>query len=86
MRKGDTLYSIALDFGQDYRDVAAWNNLANASYIQIGQRLRVSAPASSEHAAIAGPLALPPATLAGSNEKPDTTRPVPTFEDPVAYR
>lgn len=86
VRKGDTLYSIALDFGQDYRDVAAWNNLANASYIQIGQRLRVSAPASSENAAIAGPLALPPATLAGSNEKPDTTRPVPTFEDPVAYR
>src|SRR6059058_4608585 len=27
VRKGDTLYSIALDYGEDYRDLAAWNNL-----------------------------------------------------------
>ncbi|MGD8478327.1 MAG: LysM peptidoglycan-binding domain-containing protein, partial [Burkholderiales bacterium] len=31
VRKGDTLYSIALDFGQDYRDLATWNNLADPS-------------------------------------------------------
>ncbi|NIO41869.1 MAG: LysM peptidoglycan-binding domain-containing protein, partial [Burkholderiales bacterium] len=42
VRKGDTLYSIALDFGHDYRDLATWNNLADAAYIQVGQRLRLS--------------------------------------------
>jgi lipoprotein NlpD len=29
VKKGDTLYSIALDHGQDYKDVAAWNYLEN---------------------------------------------------------
>jgi lipoprotein NlpD len=41
VRKGDTLYSIALDFGQEYRDLARWNALADPSYIQIGQQLRL---------------------------------------------
>ncbi|MDP2133799.1 MAG: LysM domain-containing protein, partial [Sulfuritalea sp.] len=46
VKKGDTLYSIALDNGQDYKDVAAWNNLDNPNVIQVGQQLRV-APADS---------------------------------------
>ena len=25
VKAGDTLYSIALNYGQDYRDIAAWN-------------------------------------------------------------
>lgn len=41
VKKGDTLYRIALDNGQDYRDLATWNNLANPSSIKEGQVLRV---------------------------------------------
>jgi len=44
VKRGDTLYSIALDHGQDYRDVAAWNYLANVNVIQVGQVLRVVPP------------------------------------------
>lgn len=44
VKKGDTLYSIALDNGQDYKDVAAWNNLDNPNLIKIGQQLRVTPP------------------------------------------
>jgi lipoprotein NlpD len=44
VKHGDTLYSIALDHGQDYRDVATWNNLANANVIAVGQVLRVRPP------------------------------------------
>jgi lipoprotein NlpD len=44
VKKGETLYSIALDSGQDYKDVAAWNNLDNPNLIRIGQQLRVSPP------------------------------------------
>lgn len=44
VKKGDTLYSIALDHGRDYKDVAAWNNLENPHLIKIGQQLRVSPP------------------------------------------
>lgn len=44
VKKGDTLYRIALEHGQDYRDVAAWNNLTNPGSIKEGQVLRVSPP------------------------------------------
>lgn len=44
VKKGDTLYSVALDHGQDYKDVAAWNYLDNPNVIRIGQQLRVSPP------------------------------------------
>jgi lipoprotein NlpD len=47
VKKGDTLYSIALDHGVDYRDLAQWNGLADATVIRIGQQLRVIAPASA---------------------------------------
>jgi lipoprotein NlpD len=42
--KGDTLYSIALDNGQDYKEVAEWNKLSDPAQIQIGQLLRVVPP------------------------------------------
>ncbi len=83
VRKGDTLYSIALDFGHDYRDLAAWNNLANASYIQIGQRLRLSPPAGQNAAPTA---TLPAATLPGTDNKQSTSVSAPLFTDPKAYR
>lgn len=44
VKKGDTLYSIALEHGADYRDVAQWNNLDDPTRIQVGQQLRVTPP------------------------------------------
>ncbi|MDE2599312.1 MAG: peptidoglycan DD-metalloendopeptidase family protein [Rhodocyclaceae bacterium] len=44
VKKGDTLYSIALDHGQPYRDVAAWNNIENPNVIRVGQSLRIAPP------------------------------------------
>jgi lipoprotein NlpD len=44
VKKGDTLYSIALENGHAYRDVAAWNNINNPSQITVGQELRIQAP------------------------------------------
>ncbi len=44
VKKGDTLYSISLDQGQNYRDIAAWNNLENPNLIKVGQSLRVAPP------------------------------------------
>lgn len=44
VRKGDTLYRIALDFGQSYSEIVAWNNLANPNDIKVGQVLRVAPP------------------------------------------
>ena len=55
VKKGETLYSIALDHGQDYKDVAVWNNLDNPNLIRIGQQLRVT-PTDSGAVAVAKPV------------------------------
>ncbi|MDB5907488.1 MAG: peptidase [Massilia sp.] len=44
VKKGDTLLRIALDNGQDYRDLVAWNNLPNPNDIKVEQVLRVAPP------------------------------------------
>jgi len=44
VKRGDTLYSIALDHGADHRDLVQWNRLDNPNRIQVGQTLRVAPP------------------------------------------
>jgi lipoprotein NlpD len=56
VKKGDTLYSIALDHGQDHKDVAAWNNLDNPSVIRIGQKLRVAPEDTGAPVAVVKPV------------------------------
>ncbi|TMH26292.1 MAG: LysM peptidoglycan-binding domain-containing protein [Betaproteobacteria bacterium] len=41
VKRGDTLYSIALENGADYRELAAWNGLDDPTRIRVGQVLRV---------------------------------------------
>jgi lipoprotein NlpD len=67
VRKGDTLLRIALDFGQNYRDLVAWNNLADPDDIKVGQVLRVTpsersgGASSSASSGVAGtnPITMP---------------------------
>ncbi len=42
VKRGDTLYSIALDHGIDPRDLREWNRLENPDRLQPGQTLRVA--------------------------------------------
>jgi lipoprotein NlpD len=44
VKRGDTLYQIALDHGLDYRELAALNNLENINLIRVGQVLQLKAP------------------------------------------
>ena len=50
VKRGDTLYQIALDHGLDYKELAAWNSLDNPNKILVGQVLRVAAPGDSSAA------------------------------------
>ncbi|MBI5922321.1 MAG: peptidoglycan DD-metalloendopeptidase family protein [Betaproteobacteria bacterium] len=64
VKKGDTLYSIALEHGQSYRDLAAWNSLENPNKIQVGQQLRIQqaeADAAAAPVAVVKPIAAPAA-------------------------
>ncbi len=58
IKKGDTLFSIALDHGLDYKDLVEWNNIGNSNVIRLGQQLRLEAPAS---AVVSTPLKSAPA-------------------------
>ncbi len=57
VKRGDTLVSIALQYGVDYRELAAWNNITNPNRIEIGQVLVLAAPAGMPP--LATPLATP---------------------------
>ncbi len=76
VKKGDTLYSIALDSGHSYRDIAAWNALEDPNRIQVGQQLRVVPPEGSAPVAVARPIAAPGAVEGrplGSSSQSDST-------------
>ena len=44
VRPGDNLYRIALDHGLEYRQLAEWNHLGDASVIKVGEVLRLKPP------------------------------------------
>ena len=57
VKRGETLYRIALEHGLDYRDLAAWNNITNPSSLREGQLLRLTAPGTESSAAtVATPI------------------------------
>ena len=41
VQKGDTLYSIAFNYGFDYRELAEMNGIRDPGLIQIGQQIRL---------------------------------------------
>ena len=63
IQKGDTLISVALANGLDYRELAAWNNIVNPNVIRLGEVLRLAPPgsvaAASEQAQPGSPVATP---------------------------
>ncbi|UTG71017.1 peptidoglycan DD-metalloendopeptidase family protein [Neisseria subflava] len=51
VRPGDTLTQIAKRYGQNVNTLVAWNNLLNASQIEVGQVLRVRRHVASRNTA-----------------------------------
>ena len=47
VQKGDTLYSIAWRYGEDYKEVALWNGIRSPYVIYPGQEIRLKAPAGT---------------------------------------
>jgi lipoprotein NlpD len=57
VRQGDTLIRVGLETGQNWRDIAKWNNVDNPNVIEVGQVLRVAPPAADLTIAAAKPVA-----------------------------
>jgi len=60
VKKGDTLIRIALEYGQNYRDLVTWNNLSNPNDIKVDQVLRVLPPDSASNGVQTGAIVMPP--------------------------
>jgi lipoprotein NlpD len=58
VKRGETLVGIALQYGLDYRELAAWNNITNPNLISPGQVLVLAGPAGTAPA-IAAPATTP---------------------------
>ncbi|HUH95484.1 MAG TPA: peptidoglycan DD-metalloendopeptidase family protein [Casimicrobiaceae bacterium] len=67
VKRGDTLYQIALDHGLDYRELAAWNNIDNVNMIHAGQVLALAAPGGTP-GAVTSPLVTPPPVVPSGAE------------------
>lgn len=52
VQKGDTLYSIALNHGVDFKKLADWNEITDPKTIRPGQRIKLSAPAKDSQPAL----------------------------------
>src|SRR6185295_5433826 len=61
VKRGETLASIALQYGLEYRELAAWNNIVNPNRLETGRILVLSAPAGTVPLATA-PVTTPLAT------------------------
>jgi lipoprotein NlpD len=91
VQPGDTLSLIAAAFGRDVRDLVRWNNLADASRIQVGQTLRVVPPTEEAAAlpvtpttpATTRPLEAPSATPGGAPLAPAAPSPSATEAAPA---
>jgi lipoprotein NlpD len=56
VKQGDTLIRIALENGQNWKDLVRWNNLENPNLIEVGQVLRVNSPDTDPTAAGTKPV------------------------------
>jgi lipoprotein NlpD len=85
VRPGDTLIRSALESGQNWRDIARWNNLDNPNVIEVGQVLRVQPPTAvaSAPAASTAP-AVPAASAASSAARGTVTAAAPATPAPSA--
>jgi lipoprotein NlpD len=50
VKPGDTMIRVGLESGQNWRDVARWNNIENPNLIEVGQVLRVVPPGNDPNA------------------------------------
>ncbi len=88
VKRGDTLYRIALEHGQDYKDVAAWNNITNPGSIREGQVLRVAPPGAAPAvvgggAVVAQPVVTAPVVETQSLDAPGKVSSAPTPSTPA---
>ena len=92
VKPGDTLIRIGLETGQNWRDIARWNNIDNPNVIEVGQVLRVAAPGTDPNTALARGVVVgkvetrpldPRAAAAGASAPAGGASAIPTGASPA---
>lgn len=83
IKPGDTVLRVALETGQNWRDIVRWNNMDNPNVIEVGQVLRVAPPGADAATIAAGATAAKPVTTPKIETKPlDGARPATAASAP----
>ncbi|MEW6704174.1 MAG: peptidoglycan DD-metalloendopeptidase family protein [Pseudomonadota bacterium] len=80
VKQGDTLIRVGLETGQNWRDIAKWNNIDNPHVIEVGQVLRVAPPGVDPTVASAKPVTPPKVEtrpLGAPAQAPNASAPAP---------
>ncbi len=100
VKKGDTLISIGLEFGYDYKEIAQKNNIQPPYLIRVGQMLQFqqlklteskTATANAdqtegEDGVVVSPLKTEPAVILSTASKPVAANEPPLLNEPKALR
>lgn len=92
VKPGDTVVRIALESGQNWRDIVRWNNLENPNVIEVGQVLRITPPVvtaaaptpAPETGVVVKPIAPGTATPGAGTPTQAASAPKPAASGPAA--
>lgn len=73
VKPGETLIRIGLETGQNWKDIARWNNLEQPNQIEVGQVLRVIPPGAAMTASSSSATAVAIAAPTGVVTRPVTS-------------
>jgi lipoprotein NlpD len=82
VKPGDTLIRIALENGQNWRDIARWSNVENPNRIEVGQVLRVAPPATEPSGVSTKPISTAKVESRPLDSKPSAPVAVPAASAP----
>ncbi len=78
VKKGDTLFGIALEFGLDYRDLVKWNAISDRNHISTGTELRLYPPGAEAQTKPLSTAPAPSATTYPLRSAPPAAVPQPS--------
>lgn len=84
VQRGDTLYSIAWQYGLDYKTLAGWNRIKSPYRIYVGQKLQLAPPATRAATEQPSPTETHPAKPAPAEQKPATQSPAADDDEGMA--
>jgi lipoprotein NlpD len=73
VKPGETLIRIGLETGQNWKDIARWNNLDRPNQIEVGQVLRVQPPVAAASSSSSSPSGVAVAAPTGVITRPVTS-------------